>query len=49
MQQPYWNTIHLDGFPNEELLNMIDMAYETVLKGFSKKVQQSILEDKSIL
>ena len=29
-QQPYWNTIYLDDFPDEELLNVIDHAYETV-------------------
>ena len=42
VQQPYWNTIYLDDFPDEELLNMIDLAYETVLKSFSKKVQMCI-------
>ncbi|MBQ7840118.1 MAG: MmcQ/YjbR family DNA-binding protein [Lachnospiraceae bacterium] len=45
VQQPYWNTIYLDDFPEEELLNMIDHAYDTVLKSFSKKVQKQILED----
>ena len=34
----------IDDFPDEELLNMIDMAYETVFQSFSKKVQKSILE-----
>lgn len=43
VQQPYWNTIYLDNFPNEELLNMIDHAYETVLHSFSKKVQKQIM------
>ncbi len=42
VQQPYWNTILLDGFPEEELWNMIDLAYETVFNGFSKKVQREI-------
>lgn len=46
VQQPYWNTIYLNDFPDEELLNMIDMAYETVLKSFSKKVQSCILSDE---
>ena len=45
VQQPYWNTIYLDNFPDEELLNMIDHAYETVFNSFSKKVQKQILED----
>lgn len=40
VQQPYWNIIYLDDFPDEELLNMIviDHAYETVLNSFIKKV-----------
>lgn len=42
VQQPYWNTIYLDDFPDEELLNMIDHAYETVFNSFSKKVQAQI-------
>lgn len=44
VQQPYWNTIYLDDFPDDEILNMIDHAYDTVLKSFSKKVQKQILE-----
>ena len=43
VQQPYWNTIYLDDFPEDELLNMIDHAYDTVLHSFSKKVQKEIL------
>ena len=43
MQQPYWNTIYLEYFSVEELLNMIDHAYDTVLYSFSKKVQKQIL------
>lgn len=42
VQQPYWNTVYLDEFPDEELLDMIDLAYETVLHSFSKKVQREI-------
>lgn len=45
VQQSYWNTISLDGFPEEELLFMIDHAYDTVVAGCSKKVQKEILED----
>ena len=45
VQQPYWNTVLLDGFSDEELLQMIDLAYETVLRGFSRKIQAEILED----
>lgn len=44
VQQPYWNTIYLDNFPDEELLNMIDHAYTVVFQSFSKKVQKQILE-----
>lgn len=43
VQQPYWNTVYLDGFSDEELLNMIDHAYDTVLHSFSKKIQKQIL------
>ena len=45
VQQPYWNTIHLEDFPEEELLNMIDLAYDTLLQSISKKVQKQILEE----
>lgn len=44
-QQPYWNTVYLEDFPDEELLNMIDFAYETVLNSFSKKIRKEILEN----
>ena len=37
VQQPYWNTIDLNRFPSDELPHMIDLAYDTVLAGFSKK------------
>ena len=37
--------IYMDDFPDEELLNMIDYAYETVFNSFSKKVQKQILEE----
>lgn len=43
VQQPYWNTIDLKRFPSEELPMMIDHAYETVVAGFSKKIQREIL------
>ena len=45
VQQPYWNTVHLKDFPDEELLNMIDLAYNTVFSKFSKKVQNQIMDD----
>ena len=45
VQQPYWNTVYLHDFPDEDLLNMIDLAYDTVLTNFSKKEQRRILEE----
>lgn len=44
VQQPYWNTIDLARFPDEELPHMIDLAYDAVVAGFSRKIQQKILE-----
>ena len=44
VQQPYWNTVFLNDFPDEELLNMIDLAYDTFFSKFSKKEQKKILE-----
>lgn len=44
VQQPYWNTVYLNEIPDDELLNMIDHAYETVLHSFSRKVQREIME-----
>ncbi|MBQ3214698.1 MAG: MmcQ/YjbR family DNA-binding protein [Oscillospiraceae bacterium] len=44
VQQPYWNTIDLSRFPAAELPHMIDLAYEAVLSGFSRKIQSMILE-----
>ena len=45
VQQPYWNTIYLDDFPDEELLNMINLAYDAVFSKFSKKEQKRIVEE----
>lgn len=42
VQQPYWITVYLNDFPNEELLIMIDHAYDTVFKSFGKKVQKQL-------
>lgn len=42
VQQPFWNTIYIDRISKEELFNMIDHAYDYVLKSFSKKKQQEI-------
>lgn len=47
VQQPYWNTVYLNDFPDDELLDMIDHAYNTVLKSFSAKIQAQILEKQT--
>lgn len=49
VQQPYWNTIYLDDFPDDELLNMIDLAYDTVLSKLSKKDRTRIREEQDTL
>jgi predicted DNA-binding protein (MmcQ/YjbR family)/GNAT superfamily N-acetyltransferase len=44
VQQPYWNTIDLDAFLDMDVLfQMIDEAYEAVLKKFSKKAKTELL------
>lgn len=45
VQQPYWNTVYVSDFPDDELLDMIDHAYDAVLKSFSKKIQMQISEN----
>ena len=47
MQQPFWNTVYHDRLPDEELLNMIDHAYEQVLHSFSRKVQKELETEPS--
>ena len=42
VQQPYWNTIFLDDFPDDVLKDMIDLAYDTVFFKLSKKMQEEI-------
>lgn len=42
VQQPYWNTIFLDDFPDDVLKDMIDLAYDTVFLKLSKKMQEEI-------
>ncbi len=44
IQQPYWNTVFLTDFPKDVLFDMIDHAYDTVWKSFSRKVQMQIAE-----
>jgi len=45
VQQPYWNTIYLEDFPEEELYYLIDLAYQTVLERLPKKVQKELQEN----
>lgn len=42
VQQPYWNTIHLDDFDKEILFQMIDEAYDEVMKRLPRKEQSRI-------
>ncbi len=44
VQQPYWNTIYLDQFPENELPYMIDHAFDTVVGSFRRRIQQEILK-----
>lgn len=48
VQQPYWNTVYLDDFPEDELLNMIDLAYDTVFSKLSRKEQKRIKEEVNL-
>ena len=45
VQQPYWNTVDLSRFPEEELPGLIDLAYETVVLSFSQKKQQELFKE----
>lgn len=49
VQQPYWNTIYLDDFPDDELLNMIDLAYDSVFSKLSRKDRKRIGEEQDTL
>jgi len=45
VQQPHFNTINLDGsVPDEEILRMIDHAYEVVVAKYPKYIQREINE-----
>lgn len=46
MNKVHWNSVKPDGnVPDELLKDMLDKSYQLVLKGFSKKKQQEILEE----
>jgi len=47
VQQPYFNTIHLNGkVSDSELKSMIDHSYITVVRKLPKKVQKELLGEK---
>lgn len=46
VQQPYFNTINLEGgIPKEELLEMIDNSYRYVVGKLPKKIQKELEEE----
>lgn len=46
VQQPYFNTVSLDGgVPQEELYRMIDHAYGYVVSRLTKKAQKELSEE----
>jgi len=47
VQQPYWNTVYLDRFPEENLSVMIDHAYESVLGRLTRKERESITAENA--
>ncbi|MCL2088036.1 MAG: MmcQ/YjbR family DNA-binding protein [Oscillospiraceae bacterium] len=43
VQQPHFNTINLDGsVPDDEIIRMIDHAYDVVVKKYPKYIQNEI-------
>jgi len=47
VQQPYFNTVSLDGsVPDEEILIMIDHAYDVVVAKFPKYIQRELYESE---
>jgi predicted DNA-binding protein (MmcQ/YjbR family) len=45
MNKKYWNTITLDGsLPQEFIEHLIDVSYDIVFKGLTKKQQKEIIE-----
>ncbi len=49
MNKMHWNSILLDGdVPDDIMKMMIDMSYDLILNGFSKKKQKEILESENV-
>lgn len=47
VQQPHFNTINLDGtVPDEEILLMIDHAYDTVVAKLPKHIQRKLIYER---
>jgi len=45
VMQPHFNTVNLDGMvPDEEILRMIDQAYDVVLAKLPKYIQKELTE-----
>ena len=43
MSKRHWNTITLDGsIRDDEILGMIDVSYDLVVKGLKKSVRQEL-------
>lgn len=46
VQQPYWNTVLLNGVvPDEELRTMMDYAYDAAVSRLPKRIQRELKED----
>ena len=50
MNKKHWNSIKVDGqVPDDVLKDLLDKAYQLVLKGFSKKKQKEILRKCNVM
>lgn len=50
MNKKHWNSIKVDGqVPDDLLKDLLDKAYQLVLKGFSKKKQKEILRKCNVM
>ncbi|HVI41112.1 MAG TPA: MmcQ/YjbR family DNA-binding protein [Anaerovoracaceae bacterium] len=50
MNKDNWNTIYLDGNLSEDLINeLIDISYDLIFRGLTKKKQEEVLGEKQQL
>ena len=50
VQQPYFNTVDLTGgVPDEEIIDMVDHAYDWVVSKLPKYMQRELAEDAGLL